>query len=96
MYEALIPTRFTADRVISEEPCQVHWLSFYSSDDVTILTLRNGVNTTGSVVWDMVTEKEAFSHFRFDPPIKCYKGLFADVDSNFTAGTVCTSPIEPD
>lgn len=96
MSRALMPIRFTTDQAVAFEPAQIHWVSFFSTDDDTQLVIRDGTSSGERIVWDGSTTKYSSGHFGFDPPIKCNRGVYVDCGDDFEAGTICISPIEPD
>lgn len=60
----------------------------------TVVTLRNGDNSTSPIIVTLRVAADGSTPFSFFSPIYCYNGIFADVDDNTTGVMVVYRPIK--
>jgi len=83
-----------ASELFESEPTLVYWLTLTPAvvDTIGLCSIRDGTDVTGKVKWQAETGENM--HYVFSPAIRCYNGLFIEVDAHIDIYTVGYLPEE--
>jgi len=91
--EGILPFYATADAVVFSDRCELHWIVVTSKDNKDgLMTLRDGHDSDDEVACQIRATRGRSFPFRFDPPMRFKKGLFADMDADLVSYCIGASP----
>ena len=72
----------TADRLLAEKACWLHWAYLVVSASTTDSAMYDGHDTSGRKIADLKSAVVTNHEFSPPKPIYCQQGLYVDVGSN--------------